>query len=166
MTLWLIYIIAAVLLLGAIVLLHWGLWGDRNKGQLRCPKCWYDMQGSHVGGSLECPECGHDAKVENRLMKHRRRWWAITLGLLAISTYLYLLSFSVLVRVTILDYFGPSLGPDYILTATQYPPANQLAKLFYAPIILALEADGQFEWADDKYTAESGRSFFESFILK
>ena len=35
MPLWLFITIAAVLFLGAIALLYWGLWGDRSKGRFR-----------------------------------------------------------------------------------------------------------------------------------
>ena len=77
MSLWLFCTIAAVLFLAAIGLLYFGLWGDRSKGRLRCPKCWYDMTGSFEAGKLVCPECGMDASVEKRLKKNHRRWWAI-----------------------------------------------------------------------------------------
>ena len=52
MYLWPFYTIAAVLFLAAIGLLYWGLWGDRSKSRLRCPKCWYDMTGSFEAGKL------------------------------------------------------------------------------------------------------------------
>ena len=77
MSLWLFWTIAAVLFLGAVSLLYFGLWGDRSKGRLRCPKCWYDMSGSFEAGKLVCPECGKDAGVEKRLKKNHRRWWAV-----------------------------------------------------------------------------------------
>jgi hypothetical protein len=47
-----------------LLLVCWGLWGDRSKGRSRCPKCWYDMRGT--APRLECPECGHDAGQERR----------------------------------------------------------------------------------------------------
>jgi hypothetical protein len=62
--------IAAVTQIG-LLLVYWGLWGDRSKGRARCPRCWYDLRGSLP--KLECPECGHDAKHERRRM---RRCWA------------------------------------------------------------------------------------------
>ena len=37
--------VAVVPLLG-LLLVCWGLWGDRSRGRPRCPKCWYDMRGS------------------------------------------------------------------------------------------------------------------------
>ena len=61
-----------------LLLVCWGLWGDRSKGRSRCPKCWYDMRGSLP--RLECPECGHDAKQERRLYRSRCRWWRTALG--------------------------------------------------------------------------------------
>ncbi len=84
MSLWLFAASAASLLFGAIGLMYWGLWGDRAKGRLRCPKCWYDMQGSFEAGKLECPECGKDAGVEKRLRKNHRRWWAMVVGTILI----------------------------------------------------------------------------------
>ena len=85
MPLWSFITIAAVLFLGAIALLYWGLWGDRSKGRLRCPKCWYDMTGSVEAGKLECPECGKDAGVEKRLKKNHRRWWAMVVAVVLVS---------------------------------------------------------------------------------
>ena len=40
--------VAAVTLVG-LLLVYRGLWGDRSKGRVRCPKCWYDMRGSLPG---------------------------------------------------------------------------------------------------------------------
>ena len=37
--------IAAVPFIG-LLLVFWGLWGDRSRGRPRCPKCWYDMRGT------------------------------------------------------------------------------------------------------------------------
>jgi len=80
-------------IMGALASLHfaipltcWWLWGDRAKGRLRCPKCWYDMEGNYKAAKLQCPECGHNARTEKRLQKTRRRRW-----LLATSTLFYLL---------------------------------------------------------------------------
>ena len=52
-----------------LLLVCWGLWGDRSKGRPRCPKCWYDLRGSLP--RLECPECGHDGKQELWLPRNR-----------------------------------------------------------------------------------------------
>ena len=61
-----------------LLLVCWGLWGDRSKGRARCPKCWRDMRDRLP--RLECPECGHDAKRERRLYRHRRRWGRVVFG--------------------------------------------------------------------------------------
>ena len=89
MSLWLFCTIVVVLFLGAIGLLYWGLWGDRSKGRLRCPKCWYDMSGSFEAGKLVCPECGKDAGVDNRLRKNRRRWSPVAVAMLLVAPYGY-----------------------------------------------------------------------------
>ena len=35
--------VAAVTLIG-LLLVCWGLWGDRSMGRARCPKCWYETE--------------------------------------------------------------------------------------------------------------------------
>ena len=74
-----------------LLLVCWGLWGDRSKGRPRCPKCWCDTRGTVP--SLVCPECGHDARDEGRLYLDRihRRLFAV--GLLALSGVLVVLLF-------------------------------------------------------------------------
>ena len=67
-----------------------GLWGDRSKGQSRCPKCWYDMRGTLP--KLEYPECGHDAAQECRLYRTRRRPRRIVIGILLVLIFSYPLS--------------------------------------------------------------------------
>ena len=70
-----------------LLLVCWGLWGDRSKGRSRCPKCWYDMRGSLPW--LECPECGHDAQQERRLYKNRRRWRRVVVGVVLVLLFSY-----------------------------------------------------------------------------
>jgi hypothetical protein len=62
-----------------LLLICWGVWGDRSKGRARCPKCWYDMRGSLP--RLECPECGHDAEQDRQLYKDHTRSGLIVIGL-------------------------------------------------------------------------------------
>ena len=50
---YLFLIIAVAFFVGAIVLLYWGLWGDRTKGTMRCPKCWHDMSETFEAGMFE-----------------------------------------------------------------------------------------------------------------
>ncbi|MEM6260096.1 MAG: C2H2-type zinc finger protein [Planctomycetota bacterium] len=69
-------------LLIALVLSAWGLLGDRCKGRLRCPRCWYDMRGREGESKFTCPECGKTARSERQLQRHHRRYWAIVLGAL------------------------------------------------------------------------------------
>ena len=78
--------VAAVTLIG-LLLVCWGLWGDRSMGRARCPKCWYDMRGTLP--KLECPECGHDAKQERGLYRNRRGWRRIVVGVLLVLLFSY-----------------------------------------------------------------------------
>jgi hypothetical protein len=83
----------SVLLVGAGMLVLWGLFGDRCRGRSRCPKCWYDMRGRRAGREgLICPECGHDAGYEKRLLKNHRRWLAVVVGLVVALPNAYMLS--------------------------------------------------------------------------
>jgi len=76
----LFWIIALILFPVGIGLFYEGLWGDRSKGRLRCPKCRHDMLETFEMGSSKCPECGKDAGSEKKLKKNHRRWWAIVLA--------------------------------------------------------------------------------------
>ena len=69
--------VVAVPAAGSLIIC-WGLWGDRSKGRVRCPKCWYDMRGTVP--RLECPECGHDAK-QKRLLGEEDQFGPGTLNL-------------------------------------------------------------------------------------
>ena len=83
-----LYLLGVVLIPGVgLLLVCWGLWGDRSKGRLRCPKCWYDMRGTLP--RMECPACGYDAGHVRRLCRSRRRWRPIVVGivLLLLSSY-------------------------------------------------------------------------------
>ena len=83
-----LYLLGVALIPGVgLLLVCWGLWGDRSKGRARCPKCWYDMRGSLP--SLVCPECGHDAKQARRLYRNRRRWWPVVLGVMLVLLLSY-----------------------------------------------------------------------------
>ena len=61
--------VSASVCLFACFLIIWGIIGDRARGRLRCPRCWYDMQG---GAGLVCPECGHEAKSAVAFSRSRR----------------------------------------------------------------------------------------------
>jgi hypothetical protein len=78
--------VAMVALIG-VLLVYRGLWGDRSKGRVRCPKCWYDMRGTVP--KLECPECGHDARQERRLHNTRRRWRRTVVGVVLVLLSVY-----------------------------------------------------------------------------
>lgn len=90
------HILAICLLLGAIALGAWALFGDRSRGRLRCPKCQYRMEGiaastvERRGKSLTghvCPECGFVATRESELRRTRRRWGAVAVAGLMLLGY-------------------------------------------------------------------------------
>lgn len=69
-------VLAASLCLTVIAALL-GIWtfiGDRSRGRLRCPRCWYNMSGLEA---VRCPECGHSIQSPNHLCKTRRVKWPI-----------------------------------------------------------------------------------------
>jgi hypothetical protein len=72
------WLLAVPLVLVGVLLLRYGVWGDRSRGRRRCPRCWYDMTG--VG--LRCPECGFAALDERALNRDRRRLKLAVLGAL------------------------------------------------------------------------------------
>ncbi|MEZ6163361.1 MAG: hypothetical protein R3B67_02885 [Phycisphaerales bacterium] len=41
-------------------------------GRLRCPRCWYDMEGIDTP---QCPECGRTIKSPKQLRRARRAKW-------------------------------------------------------------------------------------------
>lgn len=77
---WIWYGVGAVLGAVAIALGAWALLWDRSRGRLRCPRCWYSMDGIAANpgkGGAEmwtCPECGRTIRRERALRKTRRRW--------------------------------------------------------------------------------------------
>ncbi|MEM0982833.1 MAG: hypothetical protein AAGI17_02665 [Planctomycetota bacterium] len=74
-------ITAVIVLLAAFALLVWSLGWSRPRGRLRCPKCWYRMEGIEpTDDGWRCPECGKLAKRERKLKKTRRRWGIATLA--------------------------------------------------------------------------------------
>lgn len=58
----------------------WALFGDRPRGKLRCPRCWYDMTKSP---GLRCSECGFTARRQRSLQRTHRRWGWATSGAIA-----------------------------------------------------------------------------------
>lgn len=60
-----------------LCLLIWAVVGDRSRGRVRCPKCWYDMSDSR---GKKCPECGHGARGDADYAKSRRPRWAFVLA--------------------------------------------------------------------------------------
>lgn len=69
-----------------LTLLAWALLADRAKGRLRCPKCWYSLDGipTDDAGTRKCPECGRGKLRERSLKRTRRRWRYVFLALLVL----------------------------------------------------------------------------------
>jgi hypothetical protein len=78
--------IAFVIAAAGVGLLAWALFADRAKGHLRCPKCWYALDGTPAdeGGFRKCSECGRGKLRERSLKKTRRRWRYALLALLVL----------------------------------------------------------------------------------
>ena len=74
----------SLLVVGAGVML-WALFWDRARGRLRCPKCWYRLEGlvqvpRDDAQSVTCPECGGATRA-NDFARIRRRWWWAAFGM-------------------------------------------------------------------------------------
>lgn len=78
--------VAIGLALFSAMLLIWAIIGDRPRGRLRCPRCWYNMEGA---GVLQCPECGKTIKSERHLRCAKRSRWPFALAGLGISLSVY-----------------------------------------------------------------------------
>lgn len=83
--------IVAVVCLGLVlfglILLVWAGVGDRARGRLRCPRCWYDMQG--MSDAPRCPECGREIRSPRQLRRARRARWPVALAGVLIGTAAY-----------------------------------------------------------------------------
>lgn len=86
----------------------WAFIGDRSRGRLRCPHCWYDMAGLDTS---RCPECGEDVKSSKHLHKSRRVKWPIVPVVLFLSFATY--GFISAPHVDDTDYFA--LVPTWLL---------------------------------------------------
>ena len=84
--------------------------GDRARGRVRCPKCWYDM--SEVP-TMMCPECGHESKSRSQHTRTKRPRWAFVIAILSITIGSY--GFSVNRRVIATDLFAAV--PTWVLMA-------------------------------------------------
>jgi hypothetical protein len=78
--------IASGLAIFSAMLSVWALIGDRSRGRLRCPKCWYNMEGIDTP---QCPECGKAIKSARHLRQARRMKWPFVLSMLCLGTAIY-----------------------------------------------------------------------------
>jgi len=78
--------IASGLAIFSAMLSVWALIGDRSRGRLRCPKCWYNMEGIDTP---QCTECGKAIKSARHLRQARRMKWPFVLSMLCLGTALY-----------------------------------------------------------------------------
>jgi hypothetical protein len=84
-------IVSASVCVFAGFLIVWGFIGDRARGRIRCPRCWYDMSAAQ---NLTCPECGKEAKDKRAFTKSRRPKWPFVLATFFLSTGGYTFSVS------------------------------------------------------------------------
>ncbi len=87
-TLLLWQILALIGLLGSIPLLWWSLFGDPQRGERRCPRCWHNLSGTP---GLRCGECGFTARMEKDLRRTRRRPGVTATALLVMAVTMSLL---------------------------------------------------------------------------
>ncbi|MDX2145936.1 MAG: zinc ribbon domain-containing protein [Planctomycetota bacterium] len=97
---------AAAIIIFAIVLASFGLYGDRSRGRRRCPKCWYSL---HAGAST-CPECGTSIGSEREAYRPRRRW-----GMVLTAGALLLIGAGALVTWRVNRRGWVSLMPNVVL---------------------------------------------------
>jgi hypothetical protein len=100
---WFVGGLIAIILLGYC---GYALFGDRARGEPRCPKC------THPFGNLagtRCPECGHEAKSKRALLKPRRHWGRATIG------FILLVAVALIVRVRSSGSDWLVLVPDHML---------------------------------------------------
>lgn len=69
-----------------VLMLIWWIVGDRARGRVRCPKCWYDMS---AAAGLQCPECGKIAKGEAKFGKARRPRWMVVMAVVLMGSGWY-----------------------------------------------------------------------------
>lgn len=104
-------IISLLITAGGLMWLIRNIVGDRARGQVRCPKCWYDM--SDVPG-LRCPECGHESQSRSQHTRTKRPWMAIVLASLLIGIGIYGLA----ANRRVLIYSDPlAVVPSWVLMA-------------------------------------------------
>ncbi len=104
-----IAIVGGGVALFGIFLLIMACVGDRARGRVRCPKCWYDM--SDAAG-LQCPECGHRTKHEKLFTSTRRPRWAMVLGLALVLIG----SYPIVLNKKTVEYGPLAMMPTWVLT--------------------------------------------------
>ncbi len=103
------HILSYSVMLFAIMLIIMGIVGDRARGRLRCPRCWYDMQHSP---DLCCSECGHTSASSQSFSRTRRPKWFFLLALFFLGSGGFTAYHSN--RISEIGY--TSLIPNFVLT--------------------------------------------------
>lgn len=149
--------IACLFAAGAgLVLILFGLRGDRARGRRRCPKCWYDLSAAK---DMLCPECGWRGKGPTDLLRTRRRWKAAAVGL-------------VLVLAAVGTLFGAGLWrrirlwflPAWIITRQTVVASDYVVQILDrtddqyagAPRVLRILHHGQVVWQAEGFYWECG----------
>lgn len=109
-----LWLVSAVAVGIACLMLYWSLFHDRSRGRPRCPCCWYSMEGA---SGLTCPECGATARSTRMFLKTRRRWrWALV-SLVLLSTV------SISIKRLVNRYGVWNLMPTFVVVEMM-PPAG------------------------------------------
>lgn len=79
MAAWAIWVIGGATAAMAAGVCVWALVWDRSRGRLRCPRCWYSLDGG-ADMPIVCPECGRRIERARGLRRTRRRWRVASLA--------------------------------------------------------------------------------------
>jgi hypothetical protein len=145
----------------AMMLAIWMAVGDRARGRLRCPRCWYNMEGIDAP---HCPECGKQIVSQRQLRKARRARWPIGL----IVSFLGIASYG-MVSAKYVDSSGDyfALVPTWVLMAGWEHLPEDWIIYDYSPLEATLDVrlyenwwgsgDDDLLWVSDQRARRFGR---------